>query len=102
MSGKLKDPNTLPNWRNCASTHCERREECTGPSECFVQTTGRRALLPAFHSYLETEYGGALPPLRWDERHGGLPYYTADAQRFRDFMAGFDAGRSALNQGNGK
>jgi len=88
--------NTGPNWVNCPSTHCERREECCSPSDCCVKTTGRRALVPAFQAHLESEYGGKLQPVRWDERHGGLPYRSVDAQRFRDFMAGFDAARQAL------
>lgn len=91
--------NTNPNWQNCPSTHCERRQECCGPSECTVQRTGRRALLPAFKAHCEAMYGGPLPdfpddPYRWDERYGGLPYRSVMADRFRDFMAGYDAALS--------
>ena len=24
-------------WRNCPSTHCERREECCSPNECSAK-----------------------------------------------------------------
>jgi hypothetical protein len=94
-------PSTKPNWALCPSTHCERRQDCASPHECTDQRGGRKALLPGFQAYLEAEYGGKLFPVRWDERYGGLPYSTADAQRFRDYMAGWDArALAALGGGN--
>jgi hypothetical protein len=97
--------NTCPNYANCPSTHCARGEECRSPSDCTVRTTGRKALLPAFRAHVEAQYGGPLPdwpddPWRWDERFGGLPYLTVMANRFRDFMAGFDAALSASASGS--
>lgn len=27
----------LDRWKNCPSTHCERRQECASPHECSTQ-----------------------------------------------------------------
>ncbi len=29
-------------WKKCPSTHCERREECTSPSECIVKSENEK------------------------------------------------------------
>jgi hypothetical protein len=94
--------NTRPNWANCPSTHCERSQECRSPNGCTVKSGGRRALLPAFRAHCEEMHGGPLPdwpddPYLWDERFGGLPYLTVMANRFRDFMAGYDAALRSLS-----
>ena len=30
-------------WKHCPSTHCERRHECTSPSECIANAAAIRA-----------------------------------------------------------
>lgn len=30
-------------WKRCPSTHCERRGECSSPSDCIVKTPNRRS-----------------------------------------------------------
>ena len=36
---KRQDPKR---WANCASTHCERRQECTSPNDCFAATAAHK------------------------------------------------------------
>lgn len=35
-----------PRWQRCPSTHCERRGECTSPSECMVKTAPPTVTMP--------------------------------------------------------
>ena len=30
-------------WRDCCSTHCERRQECCSPNECCALTAKEKA-----------------------------------------------------------